>query len=156
MPVQTDELARQIQEMNARLGDVIDTIHSEGTALRGEIGSLRTDIGKINTSLAWMKGISGIVGASLVGMGVIIYQAGERTGQMAQAIASLQKASDELRHDSKTRDSEVADAIVESRKITEDVRKSMKGQGEDMSRIQTTLDRLVDSVSHLQPPFRPR
>ncbi len=133
MPVHTDELARQIQETNARLSEAIETIHSEGLALRDELSNLRTDLGKINTSLAWMKGISGFVGISVVGIGMMVFQAGERSGRMAQAIATLQKTTDELRTDVRTRD-----------------------KGVELSRIQTTLDRLAETVSHFSPPSHPR
>lgn len=154
MPVQTDELARQIQQTNDRLREVIDALHSEGTALRGEIGDLKTAVGKINNSLGWMKGITGLAGASLLGVAAMVYQAGERAGRIEGAIASLQKTTDEIGADLKTRDRAVVDAIAEARKINEELRTGMKGQSDDLSRIQTTLDRLADSVGQMRRPPR--
>src|SRR4051794_13901429 len=122
--ISTEYLAEQIQETNRRLTEAIDSLRDEAVALRGGIAELRTDlkteIGKINASLYWMKLIGGSVAAirttAALGVMGLAFQAGHETGRIEAVLASLQKITQELGSDFKARDNLVADALGEMRR----------------------------------------
>ena len=69
-------------------------------------------------------------------------------------MSALQKATEELRADFKSRDAVVAERVADTRKATEDVRSTLKGQSADMARIQESLDRLNEGIGRVI--MRPR
>lgn len=141
MALTVTELAQEVRDSNRRLADAID--------IRGD---LRTEVGKINFSLAWIKGIAGFAGLSLVALSGLIYQAGERTGRIEKSIESLQKTTEELRDDFKARDKQVGDAISEAmQKATQGLTAAIKKQGDDLNRLQGSLDRLTEAMSPSRP-----
>jgi hypothetical protein len=93
-----------------------------------------------------MKGIAGIIGASLVGLLGMTWQAGNRAGQIESAITSLPKTTEEIRSDLKDRDKSFTGALDELRKSNEEIRIAIKGQAGDMAGLRSSIDRLTEAA----------
>jgi hypothetical protein len=145
------ELTVELQETNRRLTGAID-------ALRDEIGALKVEVAKINNNLSWAKWIGGSVAAivttGVIGVFGLAYQAGGQVAKIESSVAVLQRTTEEMKADFKARDTLVAAVVADTRKMTEDVRSTIKGQSADMTRLQESLDRINDGIGRVI--MRPR
>lgn len=182
--VTDQQLAEEIRQTNKRLDDAIATLRAEGSALREKLttiqaelkvemqgitgglkvelesirGDIKAEIGKINNSLGWMKALTGaatgIIGLSLTGVALMIYQAGQRDARIELGVASLQKVTEEIRADLKARDKSMSDSLEGMRKSDDEIRIVVKGLGSDMTGLRSSFDHMNEIVSRL--PVRPR
>lgn len=154
--ISTEYLAEQIEATNGRLEKALETLNSQGTALRAELADLDKGIGKINTSLAWMKGLTAFVGLSVLGMFYMAYQAGNQVGKIESAIGTLQKTTEEIKAELKSRDDRFVVAVTamqksadESREAIDDLKIRLKGHSDDVVRLQASVDRFNGGIDKI-------
>jgi methylthioribose-1-phosphate isomerase len=94
MSLTVTELAEEVRDTHRELTGAIKE-------LRIDVSALRVDVGKINTSLNWAKGIGAILAGSAVTVLILAFNVAHRATQLEDAVVELQKNSSETRKDSR-------------------------------------------------------
>jgi ABC-type transporter Mla subunit MlaD len=86
----------------------------------------------------------------------MVYQAGNKAGQIDATITSLQKTTEEIRAELKARDdrfnaasSALQKTADESRKATDELKTSLKGHSDDITRLQAAVDHLNGGIDKI-------
>ncbi len=138
-------LAYQVGHRVAQIEGSIAGLHRTTEELRADFKEVGRRVAQIEGTIAGLQKTTEELRADFK-------EVGRRVAQIEGTIAGLQKTTEELRADFKARDKLITDALAETRKTSEEVKASVKGQSTDMARIQRSLDRLEKRLAEMTKP----